>query len=90
VSGTVREFIPDSWRTPMTNAGPADNQPIQSQLGPSDRFWRNRLFAWMRHRLTWMRRSSPLLTRAHAAAIRLTGGRIRARSSSAEGFRSSS
>jgi F420H(2)-dependent quinone reductase len=27
--------------------------------------------------LTWLRRSAPLLTRAHAAAIRLSGGRIR-------------
>jgi hypothetical protein len=65
----------------MTNAGPAyhppANQPIHLQLGPLDRFWRNRLFARVRHHLTWMRRSSPFLTRAHAAAIRLTGGRIR-------------
>jgi deazaflavin-dependent oxidoreductase (nitroreductase family) len=49
----------------------------RAELGPLERFWRNRLFARIRHRLTWMRRSSPLLTRAHAAAIRLSGGRIR-------------
>jgi deazaflavin-dependent oxidoreductase (nitroreductase family) len=47
------------------------------RLGPVERFWRNRLFARIRHHLTWMRRSSPLLTRAHAVAIRLSGGRIR-------------
>jgi len=40
-------------------------------------FWRNRLFARVRHHLTWMRRLSPLLTRAHAAIIQLSGGRIR-------------
>jgi deazaflavin-dependent oxidoreductase (nitroreductase family) len=47
------------------------------KLGLIERFWRNRLFARIRHHLTWMRRSSPALTRAHAAAIRLSGGRIR-------------
>ena len=47
------------------------------RLGPIERFWRNRVFARTRHHLTWMRRSSPLFTRAHAAAIRLSGGRIR-------------
>jgi F420H(2)-dependent quinone reductase len=65
----------------MTKAGPAyhpsDSQPLQLQLSPLDRFWRNRLFARIRHHLTWMRRSSPLLTRAHATAIHLSGGRIR-------------
>jgi deazaflavin-dependent oxidoreductase (nitroreductase family) len=44
---------------------------------PIERFWRNRLFARIRHRLTGLRRSSPAFTRAHAALIRLSGGRIR-------------
>jgi deazaflavin-dependent oxidoreductase (nitroreductase family) len=47
------------------------------QLSPLERFWRNRRFARVRHHLTWLRRSAPLLTRAHAVAIRLSGGRIR-------------
>jgi deazaflavin-dependent oxidoreductase (nitroreductase family) len=47
------------------------------QLGPVERFWRNRLFARIRHRLTGLRRSSPAFTRAHAALIRLSRGRIR-------------
>jgi F420H(2)-dependent quinone reductase len=48
-----------------------------AELGPIERFWRNRAFARTRHHLTGRRRSSPLLTRAHAVAIRLSGGRIR-------------
>ncbi len=48
-----------------------------AKLSPVERFWRNRLFARIRHRLTGLQRSSPALTRAHAAAIRLSGGRIR-------------
>lgn len=47
------------------------------KLGRIERFWRNRRFARIRHKLTWMQRTSPLLTRTHAAAIRLSGGRIR-------------
>jgi deazaflavin-dependent oxidoreductase (nitroreductase family) len=47
------------------------------QLGWVERFWRNRLFARIRHRLTGLQRSSPAFTRAHAALIRLSGGRIR-------------
>lgn len=46
-------------------------------LRPSQRFWRNRRFARARHRLLWLRRSSPLITRAHARVIGWTGGRIR-------------
>jgi deazaflavin-dependent oxidoreductase (nitroreductase family) len=53
------------------------DDPADARLGPVERFWRNRLFARIRHHLTWMRRSSPALTRLHAAAIRLSGGRIR-------------
>jgi F420H(2)-dependent quinone reductase len=53
------------------------DDPIEAGLGPLERFWRNRLFARIRHQLTWMRRASPLLTRAHGIAIRLSGGRIR-------------
>jgi deazaflavin-dependent oxidoreductase (nitroreductase family) len=49
---------------------------MTSGLSPVERFWRNRLFARVRNRLTGMRRSSTALTRAHAAAIRLSGGRI--------------
>lgn len=52
-------------------------EPGGATVGPVERFWRNRMFARVRHHLTWMRRSSPVLTRAHAAAIRLSGGRIR-------------
>ena len=48
-----------------------------THLGTSQRFWRNRSFARIRHRLLWLRRTSPLLTRAHARLIRWTGGRIR-------------
>jgi F420H(2)-dependent quinone reductase len=47
------------------------------KLSLAQRFWRNRLFAKLRHRGTWMRRISARLTRAHAAAVRLSGGRIR-------------
>jgi deazaflavin-dependent oxidoreductase (nitroreductase family) len=47
------------------------------QLGWVERFWRNRIFARIRHRLSGLRRSSPAFTRAHAALIRLSGGRIR-------------
>ena len=42
-----------------------------------ERFWRNRVFARLRNRLTRLRRFSSLFTRAHAIAIRLSGGRIR-------------
>jgi hypothetical protein len=48
-----------------------------AKLSVVERFWRNRVFARTRHHLTWMQRTSPLLTRAHAAMIRLSGGRIR-------------
>jgi F420H(2)-dependent quinone reductase len=51
--------------------------PADAELGRVERFWRNRTFARVRHHLTWMRRSSPFLTRLHAALIRLSGGRIR-------------
>ncbi|MBW0010138.1 MAG: nitroreductase family deazaflavin-dependent oxidoreductase [Pseudonocardiales bacterium] len=47
------------------------------QLHPFERFWRNRLFARVRHHLARFRRSSGVLTRAHATLIRWTGGRIR-------------
>jgi deazaflavin-dependent oxidoreductase (nitroreductase family) len=46
------------------------------ELSRLERFWRNRHFARVRHHLTWLRRSSPRLTRAHAALIRWSGGRI--------------
>lgn len=47
------------------------------QLRPLERFWRNRLFARVRHHLIRFRRSMGVLTRAHATLIRWTGGRIR-------------
>jgi deazaflavin-dependent oxidoreductase (nitroreductase family) len=47
------------------------------RLGVSQRFWRNRRFARIRHRLLWLRRTTPRFTRAHALLIRWTGGRIR-------------
>jgi F420H(2)-dependent quinone reductase len=47
----------------------------EPRLGPIERFWRNRRFARVRHRLSG--RPSSLLTRAHATAIRWSGGRIR-------------
>ena len=46
-------------------------------LGWAERFWRNRLFARIRNRLTGLRRTSPAVTRAHAALIRISRGRIR-------------
>jgi deazaflavin-dependent oxidoreductase (nitroreductase family) len=45
-------------------------------LGPVQRFWRSRRLARIRHHLLWLRRTSPLLTRAHAKLIALSGGRI--------------
>jgi deazaflavin-dependent oxidoreductase (nitroreductase family) len=59
---------PDDFPVGVTSARP---------LTRSERFWRNRVFARIRHNLTWLRRCSPLLTRAHAAVIRCSGGRIR-------------
>jgi deazaflavin-dependent oxidoreductase (nitroreductase family) len=58
----------------MTPRGPSADR--SEALRPSQRFWRNRRFARIRHRLTRRRRFSSLSTRAHAAAIRLSGGRI--------------
>jgi F420H(2)-dependent quinone reductase len=46
-------------------------------LTTTQRFWRNRVFARIRHRLTRLRRPSTFVTRMHAAAIRVSGGRIR-------------
>jgi F420H(2)-dependent quinone reductase len=48
-----------------------------TSLTAAQRFWRNRWFARIRHSLTSLRRPSAFLTRMHAAAIRLSGGRIR-------------
>jgi deazaflavin-dependent oxidoreductase (nitroreductase family) len=60
----------------LDSAGRIDHDTSYA-LRPSERFWRNRRLARLRHRLLWLRRSSPLLTRAHARLIRWTGGRIR-------------
>jgi F420H(2)-dependent quinone reductase len=57
-------------RTDTTSASPA------AALGPTQRFWRSRRLARVRHRLLWLRRTSPRLTRAHAKIVRLSGGRI--------------
>lgn len=46
-------------------------------LGPLQRFWRSRRLARLRHRLLWLRRTSPRLTRVHAKLIQWSGGRIR-------------
>ena len=60
-----------------------DGPAVPTDEGPnrpgrlSQRFWRSRRLARIRHRLLWLRRTSPLLTRAHARLIRGTGGRIR-------------
>lgn len=62
--------------TPRDHAGAIEADASPS-LRRSERFWRNRRFARARHRLLWLRRSSPLATRAHARLISWTGGRIR-------------
>lgn len=53
------------------------NQSDGRTLRRSQRFWRNRRFAEIRHRLLWLRRTSPWVTRMHARVIRWSGGRIR-------------
>src|SRR5437764_13609119 len=63
----------------MGTGGPA----VPTDEGPnrpgrlSQRFWRSRRLARVRHRLLWLRRTSPLLTRGHARLIGWSGGRIR-------------
>lgn len=68
--------VPDA---PIVSTGSAertvDDGPLR--LSASERFWRNRRFARLRHRLLWLRRSSPMVTRLHARIIRWSGGRIR-------------
>ena len=44
--------------------------------GRAARFWRNRRFARIRHRLARLRRLSGSFTRAHARLVRWSGGRI--------------
>lgn len=62
----------------MTVSTDADADATQAgKLGVIERFWRNRSFARIRHHGTRMRRISARLTRAHAATVRLSGGRIR-------------
>jgi deazaflavin-dependent oxidoreductase (nitroreductase family) len=64
----------------MTTARTLNDPPAHrsdDEVGRMERFWRNRTFARIRHHLTGLRRSSPAMTRAHAALIRLSGGRIR-------------
>lgn len=54
-----------------------DGGPEEAALDVTARFWRNRFFARMRHRLTGLRGLSTLTTRMHAKLIRLSGGRVR-------------
>jgi deazaflavin-dependent oxidoreductase (nitroreductase family) len=62
----------------MTPDAPADAAVIEpEELKFSERFWRNRAFARIRHRGTCMRRISARMTRVHAAIVRLSGGRIK-------------
>jgi F420H(2)-dependent quinone reductase len=79
---------PEAWPTTQcsTEGGIVTTTPDRAgrvdddfghALRPTQRFWRNRRFARVRHRLLWLRRSSPRLTRAHAHLIGWTGGRIR-------------
>jgi deazaflavin-dependent oxidoreductase (nitroreductase family) len=57
---------------------PDDARATQTpNLTASERFWRNRAFARIRHRGTWMRRITARLTRVHAGLVRLSGGRMR-------------
>lgn len=53
-----------------------ETKEIQAPSGIA-RFWRNRAFARIRHRLAWLRRISSMTGRAHARLILLSGGRIR-------------
>jgi deazaflavin-dependent oxidoreductase (nitroreductase family) len=68
-----------SWRGGCTvNRDEATEISVgRIRLTRMERFWRNRLFARARHKMTVLRRSSTLLTRGHAFAIRCSGGRIR-------------
>jgi F420H(2)-dependent quinone reductase len=61
----------------LTDRAEPSGERRHVELGRIERFWRNRVFARVRHHLTGLGRSSPLATRAHAALIRLSGGRIR-------------
>jgi deazaflavin-dependent oxidoreductase (nitroreductase family) len=67
-----------SGRTPLNPMTTDDDTgPARAKiLSVGQRFWRNRTFARIRHRATWMRRLSARLTRVHAALVRLSGGRI--------------
>src|SRR5262245_2571346 len=67
----------------MTGSRPVDGtvrSPVDGGLDPplkpGQRFWRNRRLARTRHRLLWLRRTSPFVTRTHARLIRWSGGRI--------------
>jgi F420H(2)-dependent quinone reductase len=59
--------------TNLSSPSEASTPPLR----PTERLWSNRRFARIRHRLLWLRRTSPRLTRAHARLIGWTGGRIR-------------
>ncbi|WP_191094151.1 nitroreductase/quinone reductase family protein [Nocardia colli] len=61
----------------MSHSDSASISGAAETLTMAQRFWRNRLFARIRHRGTAMRRLSGWLTRGHAVAIRWSGGRIR-------------
>jgi deazaflavin-dependent oxidoreductase (nitroreductase family) len=57
--------------------GRREKRTTDAALTAVERFWRNRGFARARHRLLRLGRSVPLVTRAHARVIRLSGGRMR-------------
>ena len=63
--------------TRLETAGSLVRSSFDPRLTAGQRFWRNRRFARIRHRLLWLRRTSPWLTRTHARLIRWSGGRIR-------------
>jgi F420H(2)-dependent quinone reductase len=74
-----REARPEQSPSTAQRAGVAkraESEVAIIELCTVERFWRNRLFARIRHQLSWFRRSSAILTRAHARLIRWTGGRI--------------
>jgi deazaflavin-dependent oxidoreductase (nitroreductase family) len=63
---------------PQAGAGrPSPEAEEVKAPGRIARFWRNRAFARTRHHLSRLRRTSSMMTRAHASLIRLSGGWIR-------------
>jgi hypothetical protein len=73
---TIGSIVSPPTPLPLTTVSTSDNGETRG-LSPIERFWRNRLLARIRHRGSGLRRSSQRLTRAHAALVRPSGGRIR-------------